>query len=125
MRTRTRINKQLILALGLCPSLVFANGYHFLHQSAEGLGSAYSTNGTAANDISAMFSNPASMSRFDGTRISIGGVADLPRSSLYNASATVAYSNNVAVEGYPESPSQPIDTAFGAASYFTHEYHPG
>ena len=47
MISRTKINKHIILALGIFPSLAFANGYHFLHQSAEGLGSAYSTNGTA------------------------------------------------------------------------------
>lgn len=126
MSSLTKTNKHIILALGLCPSLAFANGYHFLHQSAEGLGSAYSTNGTASNDISAMFSNPASISRFDGTRVSGGFVVDLPRSTLYNATATAPYtSGSIDVEGYPESPNQPIDTAYGAATYFTHEYKPG
>ena len=115
-----------ILFMGLYPTISAANGYHFLHQSAEGLGSAYSTNGTGANDISAMFSNPASIIRFDGTRFSAGAVLDLPKSKLYNASATAPYSDGtVAVSGTPETPTQPIDTAYGAATYFTHEYRPG
>ena len=59
-----------------------ANGYEFLHQSAEGLGSAYATNGTAINDISAMFSNPASIIRFDGIRASGNFTLDLPRSEM-------------------------------------------
>ncbi|UAB71501.1 outer membrane protein transport protein [Vibrio sp. SCSIO 43132] len=113
-------------ALLLAPVKVHANGYHFLHQSAEGLGSAYSTNGTAANDISAMFSNPSSIARFDGTRFSIGGVLDMPTSKLKNPVATAPYSSGtVSVTGYPAEPEQPIDTAYGSALYFTHEYQPG
>lgn len=114
-------------AIAVLPiSNALANGYHFLHQSAEGLGSAYSTNGTGANDISAMFSNPASIARFDGTRFSIGAVLDMPTSKLTNATATAPYtSGTVDVSGYPAEPKQPIDTAYGSALYFTHEYQPG
>ena len=115
-------------AVLLCAStaLVSANGYHFLHQSAEGMGSAYATNGTAADDISAMFSNPSSIGRFDGTRVSGGAVLDLPRSRLVNASTTAPFSIGlVTVTGTPAEPRQPIDTAFGAAMYLTHEYQPG
>jgi long-chain fatty acid transport protein len=117
-----------ILLASLCPaifpSLAMANGYHFLHQSAEGMGTAYATNGTAANDISAMFSNPSSIIRFDGTRASGSFVLDLPKSRLYNAEATApppAAPNSYPVSGTPEEPRQPIDTAYGAASYFTYQ----
>ena len=114
------------LILTLTSSLCFANGYHFLHQSAEGTGTSYATNGTAANDISSMFSNPSSIIRFDGTRLSAGFVIDLPRSKLKNATATSPFSNGtVAVTGFPEEPTQPLDTAYGAATYFTHEIRPG
>ncbi|MGK0398819.1 MAG: long-chain fatty acid transport protein [Gammaproteobacteria bacterium] len=100
-----------------------ANGYEFLHQSAEGLGSAYATNGTAINDISAMFSNPASIIRFDGIRASGNFTLDLPRSEMDSASATGPYSSGaVIVEGSPSKPKQFIDTAFGAAGYMTYEY---
>lgn len=82
----------LALALfSLYPNLCAANGYHFLHQSATGMSTAYATNGTGAKDISAMFPNPASLIRFDGTRASAGFVLDLPKSRLYNATATTHY----------------------------------
>lgn len=104
---------------------VMANGYQFLHQSAEGLGSAYAANGTAINDISAMFSNPASIIRFDGTRFSGSFTVDLPQSNMDKASATAPYSDGmVNVDGYPAEPTQFIDTAFGAASYMTYQYQP-
>ena len=95
-----------------------ANGYHFLHQSTEGFGSAYSTNGTAINDISAMFSNPASIARFDGTHFSTGVALDFPRSTFDNVVATAPYSG-MPVPGVPAVPTQFIDTAFGAATYAT------
>lgn len=114
------------LIVTLTSSLCFANGYHFLHQSAEGTGSSYATNGTGANDISSMFSNPSSIIRFDGTRISGGFVLDLPQSKLKNATATAPFSNGtVPVTGFPDEVSQPLDTAYGAATYFTHEIKPG
>lgn len=103
-----------------------ANGYEFLHQSAEGLGTAYATNGTAGNDISTLYSNPASIVRFDGTRISSGFVLDFPRSTMDNASATGPYSNGtVAVSGSPTNPSQFIDTAFGGGAYMTYQLREG
>lgn len=102
-----------------------ANGYEFLHQSAEGLGSAYAANGTAINDISAMFSNPASIIRFDGMRASANFTLDLPRSRMTNASATSPYSNGaVNVSGHPSEPTQFIDTAVGAATYMTYQVKP-
>lgn len=114
----------LVLAT-LTHSNAMANGYEFLHQSAEGLGSAYAANGTAINDISAMFSNPASIIRFDGTRTSGSFTLDLPRSIMDNASATAPYSDGtVNVAGTPAEPTQFIDTAFGAASYMTYQYQP-
>lgn len=100
-------------------SVVYANGYHFLHQSAEGFGSAYAANGTAINDISAMFSNPASITRFDGARLSTGVALDFPRSEFTNVAAT-SYTG-ARVTGNPASPAQPIDTAFGAATYATYQ----
>jgi len=123
---RMRLSIASLCALSFCPALSFANGYHFLHQSAEGLGTAYATNGTGAGDISAMFSNPASIIRFDGTRASAGFVLDLPTSKLYNAKATAPFTNGtVPVTGTPAEPSQPIDMAYGASTYMTHEARPG
>ena len=101
-------------------SQVHGNGYHFLHQSAEGFGTAYAANGTAINDISAMFSNIASITRFSGTNISTGAVLDFPRSNLTDISATATVTG-ASVSGTPLAPSQPIDTAVGAATYFSHQ----
>lgn len=116
----------IYIAASLTSTFCLANGYHFLHQSAEGTGTSYATNGTGANDISSMFSNPASIIRFDGTRLSAGAVLDLPESKLKNAVATAPFSNGtVPVTGFPAEPSQPLDTAYGAATYFTHEIRPG
>jgi long-chain fatty acid transport protein len=126
MKMKTlKLSAVCIALAGLFPAAAHANGYHFLHQSATGMSTAYATNGTGGNDISAMFSNPASIIRFEGTNFSGGFVLDLPKSRLYNASATAPYSNgSVAVAGTPAEPSQPIDTAYGAATYFTHQLQP-
>ena len=121
--------KKILTTLGIAiasnilviPSAV-ANGYHFLHQSAEGFGTAYATNGTAINDISAMFSNIASITRFDGTHLSTGAAFDFPRSNLTDVTATVTGTGNP-VTGLPAEPSQPIDTAVGAATYLTHQFN--
>jgi len=111
-----------LLLFSATPQQAFANGYEFLHQSAEGLGTASATNGTAGNDISTLYSNPASIIRFDGTRISSSLVLDFPISTMDNASATGPYSNGtVAVTGYPAKPTQFIDTAVGGGAYFTHQ----
>lgn len=125
---KTKCQAFSIITLGvasLYPNISAANGYHFLHQSATGMSTAYATNGTGSRDISAMFSNPASLIRFDGTRASAGFVLDLPKSRLYNATATAPYTDGkVAVSGTPAEPKQPIDTAYGAATYLSHQVNP-
>ena len=114
-----------MMVCALATTTASGNGYHFLHQSIEGMGTAYATNGTGANDISSMFSNPASIGRFDGTRFSGEFVIDLPTSRLRDGQATAPFSNGAtAVSGTPETPEQPIDTAFGAATYFTKQLKP-
>jgi long-chain fatty acid transport protein len=112
----------LATGAGLCSfaGSAAANGYHFLHQSAEGFGTAYAANGTAINDISAMFSNPASITRFDGFNLSTSATLDFPRSNLTNVSATAAFTG-APISGVPASPSQPIDTAEGAATYASYQ----
>jgi long-chain fatty acid transport protein len=98
----------------------YANGYHFLHQSGEGFGAAYSTNAASINDISAMFSNPSSITRFDGFNLSSGLALDFPRSKFGKLSATAAYTG-AKVNGVPSSPKQPIDTAVGGNAYATYQ----
>lgn len=110
-----------VLALGLSPAMALANGYHFLHQSAEGLGAAYSTNAAAINDISSMFSNPSSIARFGGTRMSGSFTVDLPTSDFTNGYATAPFSDGTVEVPGATHDDQPIDNALGAASYATHQ----
>jgi len=112
-----RLASTISLALG--SAVVHANGYHFLHQSAEGMGSAYATNVASINDISAMFSNPASITRFDGFNVSTAATLDMPRSQFFNLAAT-SY-QGTKVTGEPKTLSQPIDTAVGAATYASYQ----
>jgi long-chain fatty acid transport protein len=119
LKSVTRLATAVALAGGA--SLVQANGYHFLHQSVEGFSTAYASNGTGIEDISAMFSNPASITRFDGFNISTGLALDFPRSDFDNLSAT-SYTGAL-VTGTPVAPSQPIDTAVGGASYASYQFN--
>ncbi len=112
-----RLAAAISLALG--SAVAHANGYHFLHQSTEGMGSAYATNVASINDISAMFSNPASIARFDGLNVCTAVTLDMPRSQFFNLAAT-SY-QGAAVTGEPKTLPQPIDTAVGAATYVSYQ----
>jgi long-chain fatty acid transport protein len=108
------------IGLSLVSAVAHANGYHFLHQSAEGIGTAYAANATSINDISAMFSNPASITRFDGLNVSTSATLDMPRSEFFNISATTYAGSKV--NGEPRTLGQPIDTATGAATYASYQF---
>jgi long-chain fatty acid transport protein len=101
----------------------FANGYQDLHQSAQGLSTAYATNGTGGSDVSAIFSNPASLTRFPGSWMSMATTLILPRDTFENiqatAGATFVAPPGPAVTGYPTVPKQFLSTSVGAASYYT------
>lgn len=111
--------RHLCLAFLLMPSLAMANGYQNLHQSAEGLGTAYAANGTGINDISAMYSNPASIMRFPGTHLTFGTSLILPDDSFENLSATSA--SGAVVTGVPLVPTQFLDTTVGGFAYLSHQ----
>lgn len=101
------------IILGLYPVVVSANGYQNLHQSAQGLGTAYAANGTSIDDISAIYSNPASLTRFPGTHGSFGLTYIMPRDTFENLSAT-ALGGAPVTDGTPAVPSQFLDnTASG------------
>jgi len=107
----------LLLAL---PSAALANGYEDLHQSAQGLGTAYAVNGAGITDISAMFSNPASLSRFEGSWASMGASAILPRDSFDDLHATAPYSG-APVTGTPAVPKQFLSHTVGASFFLSHQ----
>ena len=77
------------VALAL-PGAALANGYQNLHQSAVGLGTAYAANGTGIDDVSAIFSNPASLTRFPGWNASAGVTLILPTNTFEGLSATTS-----------------------------------
>lgn len=112
-------NSLYLAALAL-PSAAFANGYEDLHQSAQGLGTAYAVNGTGITDISAMFSNPASLTRFHGAWASGAVSAILPRDRFDNLSATAAFSG-APVTGTPAVPKQFLDNTVGASFYASYQ----
>ena len=103
-----------LLASTCGASVASANGYQDLHQSAPGMATAYATNGTGAEDISAIFSNPASLSRFPGINTVAGVSMIRPTDSFRNLSAL---SWGEAVTGDPDKPRQFLDTSYGAAFY--------
>ncbi|MTH61039.1 OmpP1/FadL family transporter [Paracoccus litorisediminis] len=108
------------IILGLLPAMAAANGYQNLHQSATGLGTAYSANGTGIDDISAIYSNPASLTRFPGTNASFGADLIMPRDSFENLSATTA-SGAPVTDGSPGTPTQFLDNTLSGYWYIGHQ----
>jgi len=100
------------------------NGYQDLHQSAQGLSTAYATNGAGGSDVSAVFSNPASLTRFDGSWTSMATSLILPRNSFENISATPGFNPAGTVTGTPAVPRQFLSTSVGAASYYSRQLQP-
>lgn len=121
----SRVSGRARLALGavlaLLPGQALANGYQDLHQSAQGLGTAYAVNGTGITDISAMFSNPASLARFPGTWSSTTVSAILPRDTFEGLSATAPFSG-APVNGTPAVPKQYLDNTIGAGTFLAHQF---
>lgn len=118
----SRRHRLIVSGLGVLalPSAALANGYQDLHQSAQGLGTAYAVNGAGITDISAMFSNPASLTRFKGTWASGAASAILPRDTFQDLRATAPFSGSV-VTGTPAVPKQYLDNTVGAALFVSHQ----
>jgi long-chain fatty acid transport protein len=108
----------------LAPSIALSNGYQNLHQSATGLGTAYAANGTGIDDVSAIFSNPASLTRFPGWNASIGATLILPTDTFENLQATTTTSlggGGVPVTGTPSEPSQFLDNSVSGYWYLSRQ----
>lgn len=107
--------------IGLLVSPVaLGNGYQNLHQSAVGLGTAYAANGTGIDDISAIYSNPASLGRFEGLNASAAGIIILPDDSFEDLSATTSTGAPV-TDGTPQVPTQFLDTSYSGYWYLSYE----
>ncbi|OHX16185.1 OmpP1/FadL family transporter [Chromobacterium sphagni] len=74
-------------ALGLASTQAAASGYQFGSQSVSGQGTAHA-NGAEANDPSTIFSNPAGLTRLDGTQLSTGVTLVVPHSEYNDTGST-------------------------------------
>ncbi|AXE32074.1 transporter [Chromobacterium phragmitis] len=82
-------------ALGLASTQAAASGYQFGSQSVSGQGTAHA-NGAEANDPSTIFTNPAGLSRLDGTQLAIGATLVVPHSE-YTDNGSVTTGNFAAI----------------------------
>ncbi|QEL55045.1 OmpP1/FadL family transporter [Chromobacterium paludis] len=74
-------------AFGLASTQAAASGYQFGSQSVSGQGTAHA-NGAEANDPSTIFTNPAGLSRLDGTQMVLGATLVVPDSKYTDNGST-------------------------------------
>lgn len=101
----------------------FAGGFALIEQSVSSMGTAYAGAGSAAEDASYIFFNPASMSELDGTQVSGGLHVVLPETEF---SGSAEY-NPVYLGSPPPPPPYPQvstgpnnDTDAGVNGYVPH-----
>ncbi|MGD9874567.1 MAG: OmpP1/FadL family transporter [Kiritimatiellia bacterium] len=63
----------------------FGAGFAIVEQSASSIGSAFSDNGAATDDPSAMYFNPAGMSAVEGSELTLGGHVIMPTFEFNNS----------------------------------------
>jgi long-chain fatty acid transport protein len=102
---------------------VLAGGFALIEQSVSSMGTAYAGAGSAAEDASYIFFNPASMSQLEGTQVSGGLHVVLPESKFtgsgtYNASHPVILANGFA--GDPIIVGADNDSDAGVDGYIPH-----
>jgi long-chain fatty acid transport protein len=83
--------------LSLATGGVLASGFALIEQSVSSMGTAYAGAGSAAEDASFIYFNPASMSRLEGTQVSGGLHVVLPETEF---AGTAAYN----IPPYPGAP---------------------
>lgn len=83
MKGKTLRGLALLAALG-CTTLAQAAGFYLIEKSVSSMGNAYAGASAAAEDVSFIAFNPASMTRFCGNQIAAGGHVVLPSSKFHN-----------------------------------------
>ncbi len=72
----------------LFPGAAYAAGFALKEQSAAGLGSAFAGQASGGEDISAMFANPAAITRYSGSRASLLATYIMPQIQFRSGSAS-------------------------------------
>ena len=86
-RLRVLLTAVPVVAI-VCARAAYAAGFALKEQSATGLGSAFAGQAAGGEDISAMFVNPAAITRQAGNRISLLATHIMPQVRFRSASAS-------------------------------------
>jgi long-chain fatty acid transport protein len=111
------------LLLTLCSHNAFAAGFAIRGQSASSIGTAGASDVAGTTDISAMFSNPAALSAFKGTNVSVGAAFIMPKGEFSDGKRTVASTGVEAVNDSEDAKSSDDfgDNAVLPAIYASYE----
>lgn len=114
-----RLNATCIAGLlSITSSGAFASGFALIEQSVSSMGTAYAGSGSAAEDASFIYFNPASMSELDGTQVSGGLHIVLPETE-FSGTATL---NPLYQQGSATIPGSSAEDAgeLGALPHFAY-----
>lgn len=86
-------SRRRALAVALAAGVLYAKaahsaGFALKEQSASGLGSAFAGQTAGGEDISAMFTNPAALTRYPGSRVSLLATYIMPQIQFQAGSAS-------------------------------------
>ncbi len=117
-----RLNATCIAGLlSLTSSGAFASGFALIEQSVSSMGTAYAGSGSAAEDASFIYFNPASMSEIDGTQVSGGLHIVLPETEFSGSAATNPFYDPT-LTSFPDLANPDSDDAgeIGALPHFAY-----
>jgi long-chain fatty acid transport protein len=97
----------------------FAGGFALIEQSVSSMGTAYAGAGSAAEDSSTIFFNPAIMSKLDGEQLSTGLHVVLPETKFTGSAAYNPTYNPPGLSG-PITAGADNDTDGGTNGYLPH-----
>ena len=105
--------------LAMISGSAFASGFALIEQSVSSMGTAYAGAGSAAEDASFIYFNPASMSHLDGTQVSGGLHVVVPETEFTDSGSAYNIPPYPGVAG-PITPGADNDTDAGVNGYVPH-----